>query len=208
MGAISSGQALRMAQHALFGSETAQIDSELLLGAALGATRAGLYAWPERVLSPSEHSRFESLLERRILGEPIAYILGEREFWSLSLRVTPHVLIPRPETELLVETALSLAAAAESLGSMSSVGSVGLWVLGVLGVLWVLWVLWILWILWILWERALPANMPAPCGGLPIWALAVVQLPWLWPASDRTGSWWPPIRASTRCGWPATMPCV
>lgn len=125
MGAISSGQALRMAQHALFGSETAQIDSELLLGAALGATRAGLYAWPERVLSPSEHSRFESLLERRILGEPIAYILGEREFWSLSLRVTPHVLIPRPETELLVETALSLAAAAESLGSMSSVGSVG-----------------------------------------------------------------------------------
>lgn len=124
MGAISSGQALRMAQHALFGSETAQIDSELLLGAALGATRAGLYAWPERVLSPSEHSRFESLLERRILGEPIAYILGEREFWSLSLRVTPHVLIPRPETELLVETALSLAAAAESLGAVSSVGSV------------------------------------------------------------------------------------
>lgn len=125
MSAISSGQALRVAQHALFGSETAQIDSELLLGAALGATRAGLYAWPERVLSPSEHSRFESLLERRILGEPIAYILGEREFWSLSLRVTPHVLIPRPETELLVETALSLAAAAESLGAAGSGGSVG-----------------------------------------------------------------------------------
>jgi len=110
--AIQSGQALRMALHALTGSDTAQIDAELLLGAALGATRAGLYAWPERMLSPSEQSRFESLLERRILGEPVAYILGVREFWSLPLRVTPHVLIPRPETELLVETALSKAAAA------------------------------------------------------------------------------------------------
>lgn len=120
MAAISSGQALRMAQHALFGSDTAQIDAELLLGAALGVTRAGLYARSERVLSPSEHSRFESLLERRILGEPIAYILGQREFWSLVLSVTPQVLIPRPETELLVETALRLAAA---VGSTATVGS-------------------------------------------------------------------------------------
>jgi len=122
--AISSGQALRMAQHALSGSDTARIDAEMLLGEALGATRAGLYAWPERVLSPSEQSRFESLLERRILGEPVAYILGEREFWSLRLRVTPHVLIPRPETELLVEAALSLAAAAAA-GSVASAESVG-----------------------------------------------------------------------------------
>lgn len=118
MVAISSGQALRMAQHALLGSDTAQIDAELLLGAALGATRAGLYAWPERVLSPSEQSRFESLLERRILGEPVAYILGEREFWSLRLRVTPVVLIPRPETELLVETALSLPQAEAGAGPL------------------------------------------------------------------------------------------
>jgi len=110
MTAISSGQALRMAQHALFGSDTAQIDAELLLAAALGATRAGLYAWPERALTPAERGRFESLLERRILGEPVAYILEEREFWTLRLRVTPAVLIPRPETELLVETALALAA--------------------------------------------------------------------------------------------------
>ncbi len=109
MTAISSGQALRMAQHALFGSDTAQIDAELLLAAALGATRAGLYAWPERQLTPAERGRFEALLERRILGEPVAYILEEREFWTLRLRVTPAVLIPRPETELLVETALELA---------------------------------------------------------------------------------------------------
>lgn len=110
MTALSSGQALRMAQHALFGSDTAQIDAELLLAAALGATRAGLYAWPERQLTPAERGRFEALLERRIFGEPVAYILEEREFWTLSLRVTPAVLIPRPETELLVETALALAA--------------------------------------------------------------------------------------------------
>jgi release factor glutamine methyltransferase len=109
--ALSSGQALRMAQHALFGTDTAQIDAELLLAAALGATRAGLYAWPERALTPAERARFEALLERRILGEPVAYILEEREFWTLRLRVTPAVLIPRPETELLVETALELAGA-------------------------------------------------------------------------------------------------
>jgi release factor glutamine methyltransferase len=110
--AISSGQALRMAQHALLGSDSAQIDAELLLAAALGATRAGLYAWPERALTPAERTRFEALLERRILGEPLAYILEEREFWTLRLRVTPAVLIPRPETELLVETALGLAGSA------------------------------------------------------------------------------------------------
>ena len=125
MVAITSGQALRMAQHALFGTATARIDAELLLGAALGATRAGLYARPERVLSPSEQSRFEALLERRILGEPVAYILGEREFWSLLLCVTPQVLIPRPETELLVETALRLADALKSTGYVESEKSVG-----------------------------------------------------------------------------------
>lgn len=113
MAVISSKQALRMAQHALIGSDSAQIDSELLLSASLGVNRASLYAWPERVLSTSEQSRFESLLERRILGEPIAYILEQREFWSLRLRVNCHVLIPRPETELLVETTLSLFAPAK-----------------------------------------------------------------------------------------------
>lgn len=109
MTVVNCGQALRMAQHALFGSDSAQIDAELLLAAALGATRAGLYAWPERQLTPAERGRFEALLERCILGEPVAYILEEREFWTLRLRVTPAVLIPRPETELLVETALALA---------------------------------------------------------------------------------------------------
>jgi release factor glutamine methyltransferase len=106
--AITIKQALRQAQHTLYGSESAQIDSELLLACALGCSRTHLYTWPEQTLAPSQSAYFESLLDRRVLGEPIAYITGEREFWSLTLRVNSKVLIPRPETELLVETALQL----------------------------------------------------------------------------------------------------
>lgn len=108
MDGITIKQALRQAQHTLYGSESAQIDSELLLACALGCSRTYLYTWPERNLSVSQQAYFDSLLERRVLGEPIAYVTGERDFWSLTLRVNRHVLIPRPETELLVETALSL----------------------------------------------------------------------------------------------------
>ncbi|MDP1929930.1 MAG: peptide chain release factor N(5)-glutamine methyltransferase [Gammaproteobacteria bacterium] len=109
MTAITIKQALRMASHALAGSDTVQVDAELLLSRALDKPRSHLYSWPERLLSPSEHSCFDSLLERRVLGEPMAYILGTRDFWTLTLHVNRHVLIPRPETELLVEAALSLA---------------------------------------------------------------------------------------------------
>lgn len=108
MDGITIKQALRQAQHTLYGNAGAQIDSELLLASALGCTRTYLYTWPEKILSASQQSYFDSLLERRVLGEPIAYVIGEREFWSLTLQVNRHVLIPRPETELLVETALNL----------------------------------------------------------------------------------------------------
>jgi release factor glutamine methyltransferase len=107
-------QALRMASHAIAGSDTVQLDAELLLAAALGKSRTYLYTWPEQVLSPSERSYFESVLERRVMGEPVAYILGSRDFWMLTLRVNRHVLIPRPETELLVETALALVTTPEA----------------------------------------------------------------------------------------------
>lgn len=107
-------QALRMASHAIAGSDTVQLDAELLLAAALGKSRTYLYTWPEQVLSPSERSYFESVLERRVMGEPVAYILGTRDFWTLTLRVNRHVLIPRPETELLVETALALVTTQEA----------------------------------------------------------------------------------------------
>lgn len=114
MTSITIKQALRMASHAIAGSDTVQLDAELLLAAALGKSRTYLYTWPEQVLSPSERSYFESVLERRVMGEPVAYILGTRDFWTLTLRVNRHVLIPRPETELLVETALALVTTQEA----------------------------------------------------------------------------------------------
>jgi release factor glutamine methyltransferase len=83
-------------------------EAEILLGAALGRTRAFLIAHPEqRVLDCEATDRYESNVTRRAQGEPVAYILGEKEFWSLPLAVGPGVLIPRPETELLVERALA-----------------------------------------------------------------------------------------------------
>jgi len=79
---------------------------ELLLGHALGKDRAWLYAHADDALAVDGALRFHALLMRRAAGEPIAYIVGRREFWSLDLTVGPDVLIPRPETELLVELAL------------------------------------------------------------------------------------------------------
>jgi release factor glutamine methyltransferase len=84
----------------------ARLEVELLLAHALGVTRAQLLAHPERSADAMRDSRYPEYLERRLAGEPIAYILGEREFYGLSFQVTPAVLIPRPETELLVEMAL------------------------------------------------------------------------------------------------------
>ena len=83
-------------------------EAEVLLGAALGRTRAWLLAHPEeRILDCEATDRYEAHVTRRGSGEPVAYLLGEKEFWSLPLAVGPGVLIPRPETELLVERALA-----------------------------------------------------------------------------------------------------
>jgi len=81
-------------------------EAEILLGHALGRDRAWLYAHGDDVLEADAAIRFHALLSRRAAGEPLAYLVGRREFWSLDLAVTPDVLIPRPETELLVEIAL------------------------------------------------------------------------------------------------------
>ncbi len=78
----------------------------MLLGFVLGKPQSYLYAWPERTLEGEALRRYTALLERRVSGEPLAYITGRREFWSLDLKVNPATLIPRPETELLVERAL------------------------------------------------------------------------------------------------------
>lgn len=82
------------------------LESEILLAYTLEKTRTWLYTWPERELTAAQLTRFNALIERRLQGEPSAYITGEREFWSLPLEVTPDTLIPRPETELLVELTL------------------------------------------------------------------------------------------------------
>ena len=83
-------------------------EAEILLAAALGKSRAWIMAHPEeRVLDCEATDRYEAHVTRRSHGEPVAYVLGEKEFWSLPLEVTPDVLIPRPETELVVELALT-----------------------------------------------------------------------------------------------------
>ncbi len=83
------------------------LEAETLLGEVLSVSRAWLYANPEQCPAPHLNQRFLQLIGRREAGEPLAYLTGTREFWSLPLKVTPEVLIPRPETELLVETALA-----------------------------------------------------------------------------------------------------
>ena len=85
---------------------TPRLEAELLLAEATGWTRTSLLAWPERAPSAEAIATFEALLARRLTGEPIAYLRGRQAFWTLELRVTPDTLIPRPETELLVELAL------------------------------------------------------------------------------------------------------
>ncbi len=92
-------------------SDSAALDAEILLAEALETDRAHLRAWPEREPAAALVTRFLELLARRAAGEPVAHILGRREFWSLDLAVTPATLIPRPETEHLVEAALELAPA-------------------------------------------------------------------------------------------------
>ena len=88
-------------------SATARLDAEILLSHVLGCGRARLHAHPRTPLDPDSGQRFEALVERRRRGEPIAYLTGRREFWSLEFRVTPDTLIPRPETEHLVEAVLA-----------------------------------------------------------------------------------------------------
>jgi release factor glutamine methyltransferase len=91
------------------GIEDAPLESELLLRHALKIDRVQLYVDLEKELSPRQERSFQNLLKRRLSGEPAAYITGHREFYGLDFIVNPAVLIPRPESELLVETALAIA---------------------------------------------------------------------------------------------------
>lgn len=89
-------------------SDSARLDVELLLCQALACQRTTLFAWPEKSLTEAELNAFDSLLQQRLAGRPVAHLLGEREFWSLSLEVNDSTLIPRPDTEALVEAVLEL----------------------------------------------------------------------------------------------------
>ena len=89
-------------------SDSALLDTELLLCHSLNVDRTWLKTWPDHQPQPADIARFELLFKRRLNGEPVAFIVGTQGFWSLELCVSPDTLIPRPETELLVEAALQL----------------------------------------------------------------------------------------------------
>lgn len=91
-------------------SMSARLDAEILLAQAIGKNRAFLRAWPDRPLSPAQAKNFRNLVAERENGMPIAYLCGVKEFWSRDFKVSRAVLIPRPETELLVEMALDVLA--------------------------------------------------------------------------------------------------
>ena len=101
-------QRLEEALSAREAGATPGLDAELLLAHALGVGRARLRSHGEEIPAADAAARFLALIERRAAGEPVAYILGRKDFWTLELTVSPAVLVPRPETELLVERALAL----------------------------------------------------------------------------------------------------
>lgn len=110
------------------GSDSPALDAAILLCHALDKPRSFLLTWPEKELEDQDIERFTALLARRLQGEPIAYIVGMREFWSLPLRVSPSTLIPRPDTERLVEVALdkSMTAQGDILDLGTGTGAIAL----------------------------------------------------------------------------------
>jgi len=87
------------------GVRTPALDAELIVAHALGLNRVALYTRSDQPLVPDERERIKELIARRLAGEPVAYITGVKEFWGMQFRVNPHVLVPRPETEEIIEEA-------------------------------------------------------------------------------------------------------
>lgn len=107
-GGASQGELVRRAAERLASvTDTPRLEAELLVAHVAGASRTAVIAFPERIVHADAVRRLEALIARRAAGEPVAYLLGEKEFYSLPLRVGPAVLVPRPETEHLVEAALA-----------------------------------------------------------------------------------------------------
>jgi len=103
----------------------ASVEAEVLLGHVLGVSRTGLYTEPDRSLTPGERERLRGVVRRRLDREPAAYILGHREFYGIDLYVESHTLIPRPETELLVEEALKLVRRISRRGEQTTIADIG-----------------------------------------------------------------------------------
>lgn len=90
-------------------TDSPKLDVELLLAHAINKTRTYLFTWPEKTISSDEFKKFQILFSQRLVGKPIAYILASKEFWGLNFNVNQHTLIPRPDTEILVEETLQKA---------------------------------------------------------------------------------------------------
>ncbi|WP_110665630.1 peptide chain release factor N(5)-glutamine methyltransferase [Salinicola halophilus] len=118
---LTVDEALRRASGRLTESDSARLDAELLLMHVLGVGRTWLYTWGDRPLDADAQDRFDALLARREAGWPVAYLVGRREFWGLELDTTAATLIPRPDTERLVEAAL--ASAPRQAGALLDLGT-------------------------------------------------------------------------------------
>lgn len=115
--------ALQQGQHVV--TQSGRLDTQVLLEHVLGIDRATLYAYPEREMTAEQERRFLALIERRKQGEPIAYILGHEEFYGLDFLVDRRVLIPRPETEMLVETTLRIVREQLARGQVPLIADIG-----------------------------------------------------------------------------------
>ncbi|MFL2530595.1 MAG: peptide chain release factor N(5)-glutamine methyltransferase [Porticoccaceae bacterium] len=119
----SVSELLQLSAKLQLNSDSPQLDCELLLCHALEVDRTWLRTWPENQVSVTQQALFESLLDQRVNGTPVAYLIGTRGFWSMDLNVSSDTLIPRPETELLVEIALNLSIPNKACGLDLGTGS-------------------------------------------------------------------------------------
>jgi release factor glutamine methyltransferase len=128
---VTSAQTVEMARRALtlqFKSaaiDSAELDARLLTGHALGLDLTGMVTAAQRPLTPNEAARLERFAQRRLAGEPVARITGEKEFWGLPLRLSPATLVPRPDTETVVELALELLRAGGDLDRPFRIADLG-----------------------------------------------------------------------------------
>jgi release factor glutamine methyltransferase len=126
-----AGQTIEAARRALTAQfksgaiDSAELDARLLIGHALGLDLTGMISAAQRQLTPDESARLEDFARRRLEGEPVARIVGEKEFWGLPLQLSPATLVPRPDTETVVELALALLRAGGDLDRPLRIADLG-----------------------------------------------------------------------------------